>query len=575
MRIFGRRQLPAIAILFSAAASAGTQSEALVFTNGAVYTADPARSWATAVTVSAGRVAYVGDDATAKRSIGRSARIIDLHGRMLLPSFRDSHVHPSDSANPATSLELNGIVQRESLLERIRQFAQAHPEKAWITGRGWDEAAFLPSGQPTREMLDAAVPDRPAYLLNNSGHQAWANSRALAAAHITAETHDPENGRIERDASGHPTGALLEHAKGLVEAVIPPVTADELVANLSAQLRAMVELGITAVEDAAVTPEIAQAYQTLNRTHRLDVRANLCQLFRPAEDDDAQIQRFIAQREALAAGRLHAGCVKIFLDGAYGGHSVALIEPYSDDPAKFGRGKLFVDPQRLNRLVTRLDAAGFQVHMHAIGDGAVRAGLDAYAQALKANGIRDNRHTLAHLGLIDDADVARFRTLRVVANMTPLWSVDDPWETVFAPRMFGQARYGEMYRTRTLLEAGVVLVWGSDWPVTGFSPLDGIETAITHRYPGGRDLSGTVDHAWKPEERVSLQQAIIAYTAAGAFFMHDDDSRGSLTVGKAADLVVLSRNLFDTPALDIHSVKVDMTAHDGEVIFERKTADAR
>jgi predicted amidohydrolase YtcJ len=564
-----------VAIVSCATAGAAVQPADLAFTNGAVYTADAARSWATAVTVTAGRVSYVGDDATAKHSVGRSTKLIDLHGRMLLPSFRDSHVHPSDSANPATSLELNGIVQRDQLLERIRRFAQAHPEKAWITGRGWDEAAFLPSGQPTREMLDQAVPDRPAYLLNNSGHQAWANSRALAAAHITADTPDPDHGRIERDANGQPTGSLLEHAKGLVEAVIPPVTTDERLAALSAQLRAMVELGITAAEDAAVTPEIAQAYQTLHRTHRLDVRATLCQLYRPSDDDDVQIPQFVSQRGALAAERLHAGCVKIFLDGAYGGHSVALIEPYSDDPAKFGRGKLFVDPQRLNRVVTRLDSAGFQVHMHAIGDGAVRAGLDAYAQARQANGIRDNRHTLAHLGLIDDSDVPRFRTLQVVANMTPLWSVDDPWETVFAPRMFGQARYGELYRTRTLLDAGVVLVWGSDWPVTGFSPLDGIETAITHRYPGGRDLSGNADHAWKPEERVSLEQAIIAYTTAGAYLMHDDATRGALTVGSAADLVVLSRDLFDTPALEIHTVKVDMTVHDGQVIFERAARDSQ
>jgi predicted amidohydrolase YtcJ len=525
--------------------------------------------------VAAGRISFVGDDATAKSGVGRTTRVIDLHGRMLLPSFRDSHVHPSDSANPATSLELNGIVKRERVLEMIRRFAQAHPEKAWITGRGWDEAAFLPSGQPTREMLDEAVPDRPAYLLNNSGHQAWANSRALAAAHITAETPDPENGRIERDASGQPTGSLLEHAKGLVEAVIPPVTADERLADLTAQLRAMVELGITAVEDAAVTTDIERAYQTLQQTHRLNVRANLCQLYRPAEDDDAQIRQFVSQRAGLAAERLHAGCVKIFLDGAYGGHSVALIEPYSDDPAKFGRGKLFVDPERLNRVVTRLDAEGFQVHMHAIGDGAVRAGLDAYAQARQTNGIRDNRHTLAHLGLIDNNDVPRFRTLHVVANMTPLWSVDDPWETVFAPRMFGQARYAELYRTRTLLDAGVVLVWGSDWPVTGFSPLDGIETAVTHRYPGGRDLAGNVDHAWKPEERVSLEQAIVAYTTAGAYLVHDDATRGPLTVGKAADLVVLSRNLFDTPALEIHTVRVDMTVHDGQVIFERAGGDSR
>jgi predicted amidohydrolase YtcJ len=261
--------------------------------------------------------------------------------------------------------------------------------------------------------------------------------------------------------------------------------------------------------------------------------------------------------------------VKIFLDGAYGSHTVLLLQPYSDEPKKFGKGKLFVDQGRLNLLVTRLDAAGFQVHMHAIGDGAVHAGLDAIAESRRENDFRDNRDTLAHLGLIDDADVPRFRILGVIANMTPVWSVDDPWETIFAPRLFGPERFHELYRTRTLLDSGAILVWGSDWPVTTVSPLDGFETATTHRYPGGKDLKGQKDRSWKPEERVSLEQAIVAYTSAGAYLLHDDLLRGSLVAGKAADLVVLSRNLFETPVLEIHNVKVDMTVVAGQVVFER------
>jgi hypothetical protein len=291
-------------------------------------------------------------------------------------------------------------------------------------------------------------------------------------------------------------------------------------------------------------------------------------VFGPSESDDAQIERFIARRTALAGHRLRATCVKIFLDGAYGGHLLSLLQPYSDEP-KFGKGKLFVDPERLNHLVKRLDAADFQVHMHAIGDGAVHAGLDSFAAARRANGFRDNRDTIAHLSLIADADVPRFRTLGVIANMTPLWSIDDPWETVFAPRLFGPERFHELYQTRTLLDAGVILVCGSDWPVTGVSPLDGIESAMTHRYPGGKNLTGKEDHSWKPKERVSLEQAIVAYTSAGAYLLHDETTRGSLTVGKVADLVVLDRNLFETPPLDIHNVQVDMTVLGGTVIFER------
>jgi predicted amidohydrolase YtcJ len=560
-----------VAMLHGATPPAATPAD-LVFVDGAVYTVDAARSWASALAVTGDRIAYVGDEREARELVGPHTRLIDLKHRMLLPGFQDSHVHPAEAPNPADSLDLHGLVQREQLIERIRQFARTHPAKPWIAGEGWDEAAFLPSGQPTRQMLDAAVPDRPAFLVANSGHEAWANTRALAAAHVSAATPDPINGRIERNSQGEPTGLLLEEAQELVRRVVPPPTPEERVADLSAALGEMSRLGITALEDAAADADIQRAYRTLDQAGKLRQRTHLCQLYRPTEDDAAQLRRFVAQRAALAGRRLRADCVKIFLDGAYGSHSVVLLQPYSDEPARFGKGKLFVDPQRLERLVRRLDAAGFQVHMHAIGDGAVHAGLDAFAAARRANGFRDSRDTLAHLSLIADADVARFRTLGVIANMTPLWSVDDPWETIFAPRLFGPGRFPELYRTRTLLEAGVILVWGSDWPVTGVSPLEGLETAITHRYPGGKDPEGREDHAWKPEEHLSLEQAIVAYTSAGAYLLHDELARGSLVAGKAADLVVLGRNLFETPPLEIHNVPVDMTIVAGEVIFERARA---
>jgi predicted amidohydrolase YtcJ len=557
------------ALSYPAVGSAASQGD-LVFLNGAVYTVDAARSWAAAVVVTADRITYVGDDATAKSFVGPGTRVIDLGQRMLLPGFQDSHVHPSLVPNPATTVLLDGLTRREQVLDRIRRFARVHPEKAWIVGSLWDEVAFLPSGQPTREMLDAVVPDRPAYLDDNSGHEGWANSRASAAAHITSATPNPLNGRIERDAKGRPTGALQEEsAMDLVRSVIPPPSPDERAMNLSAALQEMSRLGFTAIEDAYVTPESARAYRALDKDGKLDLRTNLCLVFVPSQKDDAQIEYFLRQRAALVGRRLRATCVKILLDGAYGSHTLVLLQPYSDDPNKYGSGKLFLDQERLNRLVARLDAEGFQIHMHTQGDGAVHAALEAFAEARRENRFRDNRHTLAHLCLIDAADIARFRNLRVVANMTPLWSLGDAWETVFAPRLFGRMRSEHIFKTRTLLDSGVIVVWGSDWPVTGVSPLDGLETAVTHRYPGGKDLNGKEDETWNPEERVTLEQAITAYTAAGAYLMHDDSNRGSLVAGKAADLVVLSRNVFAIAPLDIHNVQVDMTVLDGKVVFAR------
>jgi predicted amidohydrolase YtcJ len=542
----------------------------LIFVNGAVYTVDPARTWASALVVTGNRITYVGDDATARSFAGSKSQVVDLKQRMLLPGFQDSHVHPALAPNPDATVLLDGLTQRAQVLKRIQQFAKAHPQKAWIIGSLWDEVAFLPSGQPTKEMLDAVVPDRPAYLDDNSGHEGWANSRALAAAHITKATPDPVNGRIERDARGEPTGALQEEsAMDLVRSVIPPPSPEERVATLAAALHQMTRQGFTAIEDAYVTPEGASAYKTLDEAGRLDLRTNLCLVFMPLEKDEAQFEYFVAQRKALAGHRLRATCVKILLDGAYGSHTVVLLQPYSDDPSRFGRGKLFVDQDRLNRLVSRLDAAGFQIHMHTQGDGAVRAALDSFLEARRENGFRDNRHTLAHLCLIDAADIPRFRTLKVIANMTPIWSLGDAWETVFAPRLFGAERSQHIFQTRTLLDSGAVLVWGSDWPVTSVSPFDGLETAITHRYPGGKNLDGNEDRAWLPQERVNLEQALVAYTAAGAYLMHDDLTRGSLAVGKAADLVVIDKNVFETPPLDLHTIKADMTVLDGKIIFAR------
>ena len=267
---------------------------------------------------------------------------------------------------------------------------------------------------------------------------------------------------------------------------------------------------------------------------------------------------------------MHAPCVKFVQDGAYGSHTVALLQPYSDEPEKFGHGTLFVEPERLKRLVTRLDAAGFQVHVHAEGDAATRTALDAIDAARKANGPRDNRHTLAHLVLVDPSDQPRFRTLGVVANMSPLWSRGDPWETVFAPRLFGPERSARLYPANTLLAAGARLVYGSDWPVTGVAPLDGLETAVTHRYPGGRDPEGQPDTAWIPGERVTLRQALEAYTVNGAWLVHDEHQRGTLEAGKLADLVVLGGDLGKTVPLDIHGLGVDLTMVGGQVVYERR-----
>jgi predicted amidohydrolase YtcJ len=548
---------------------AGSKAADTVFLNGAVYTVNATQPTAAAVAIAQGRIVYVGADDTARQYVGRKTRVIDLQGRTLLPGFQDSHLHPGDVPNPGSALDLGGLKTREEIFERIRHFAASRPGKAWIVGTGWDEAAFLPSGQPTREMLDALVPDRPAFLTNNSLHMGWSNSLALARSGIAAGTPDPPNGRIERDEAGRPTGVLQEAAMDIVRGVIPPLTTDEMAEGLAAALNELKRNGITAFMEALSSPALLQAYLALAQAGRIDQRAAVCQYYDPALGDDRQVIDFMSWRKAFRDTSIDANCVKIVLDGAYGSHTVALLQPYSDEPEKFGHGKLFLDPDRLKRVVARLDAEGFQVHVHALGDGAVRASLDAFAEARYANGVRDSRHTLAHLAMIDAADLPRFKALGVVANMSPLWNRGDPWETVFAPKMFGPERSANLYLTRSLLDAQAMLVWGSDWPVTGVDPLDGIETAVTRRYPGGKNPDGVEDTSWIPAQRVTLPEAVAAYTASGAHLLHDEAERGTIAVGKLADLVVLSRNLFATDPLAIHAIDIDMTLVGGQVVFER------
>ena len=541
-----------------------------VFLNGAVYTLDAAQPTAAAVAIAQGRILYVGADDIARRYVGSGTRVVDLQGRTLLPGFQDSHLHPGDVPNPATALDLGGLRTRAEIFERIRRFAASRPGKAWIVGTGWDEAAFLPGGQPTREMLDALVPDRPVFLTNNSLHMGWANSLALTRSGVMPGAPDPPNGRIERDEAGRPTGVLQEAAMDIVRGAIPPQTTAEMADDLAAALDQLKRNGVTAFMDAASSPALVQAYLELAQADRIDQRAAICQYYDPALDDDLQASDLVSRRKAFVGTSVDANCVKIVLDGAYGSHTVALLQPYSDEPEKFGHGRLFLAPDRLKRVVARLDAGGFQVHVHALGDGAARASLDALAEARRVNGARDSRHTLAHLALVDDADLPRFKALGVVANMSPLWNRGDPWETVFAPKMFGPERSAHMYLTRSLLDSGATLVWGSDWPVTGVDPLDGIETAVTRRYPGGKNPEGVEDASWIPAQRVTLPEAVAAYTASGAYLLHDEAERGTITVGKLADLVVLSRNLFATDPLAIHAIDVDMTLIGGRVVFERR-----
>ena len=540
----------------------------LVLRNGAVYTVDAARSWAQAVAVSGGRIVWVGTDGDAARWIGGKTRIVDLAGKMLLPAFHDSHVHPISGGIAALEVDLHGVEKPEDVFERIRAYAAAHPDAAWIRGSGWELPTF-PNANPTRAMLDAIVPDRPVYLDAMDGHSAWVNSRALQIAGITKDTPDPPHGRIERDAAtGEPSGALREDAAELVSRRLPKRTARDYAAGLDRALQIANGFGLTSLQEASASEEGLAAYADADSRGRLTARI-AASIHCDTDKGVADLPRLSALRRKYRGKRLRADGVKIFADGVIETRTAALLAPYlgfGDD-----RGKANLEPDAFDSLATALDREGFQIHVHAIGDRAIRLTLDALEAARRANGARDSRHHIAHLELIDPADIPRFRRLGVVANFQPFWANGDAYLLELTEPRLGPARSRWLYPIASALAAGSDFAFGSDWDVSSLNPLDGIEVAVTHRQPASAEAP-----AWRPEERIALPEAIAGYTIRGAYLDFTERETGSIEAGKAADLVVLDRNLFEIPASQIHEAKVLWTLLEGKEVYRAPGfADAR
>ncbi len=556
--------LLAVLLAFLAAASCSGRGGAaagadLILVNGAVHTMDRTNPKASAVASSGGRIVYVGSDKGALGYKGAAARVIDLHGKMVLPGFQDSHIHLVTGGLESGQCSLTGLKTREQVFEKIKAYAAANPALSWVTGGGWELPVF-PRAEPSREDLDRLVPDRPALLSSADGHSAWVNSRALEAAGVTAATPDPPGGRIERDpATGRPSGTLRESASGLVESHVPVPGPEEYVKGLEEGLRRINRFGITSIIEARADEKVLETYIALDRAGKLTARI-LASLDVDSDKGPADILRLEDLRRAANGDRLKAGAAKIFVDGVMEPGTAALLEPYTGSPGS--RGTPLIGPGPLDSLVTALDAAGFQVHIHAIGDRAVRMSLDAFQAAARTNGAGDLRHHIAHLELIDPADIPRFRALNVTANFQALWAWPDPYITDLTLPILGPARSRWLYPIGSVSRTGAVIVGGSDWPVSSENPLEAIETAVTRSDPGLPPTSG-----WIPEEKVDLETMLRAYTVNGAWLAHEEGSRGSLTVGQAADIIVLDRDLFAVPASEISEARVLLTLLAGRAVY--------
>jgi predicted amidohydrolase YtcJ len=536
----------------------------VVFSGGHVHTVDARRPRAEAVAIHRDRISAVGSADEIGAQIGPNTRVIDLAGRLLLPGFQDAHVHPLSGGMDRMQCDLREDEGREAVLARIRAYADEHPSDPWIIGSGWYMGDF-PGGTPRREDLDSVLPDRPGFFPNRDGHSVWVNSRALELAGITRDTPDPADGRIERDPDGTPTGTLHEGAVDVVEGLLPVPGPDEWLAAFELAQAYLHSLGITAWQDAIVTPENLEVYRRAADSGLLTARVETALWWERSKGAE-QVDELVARSATGSSGRLRANSVKMMLDGVLETFTGAMLDPYLDREGRptSNRGIDFIDPESLPGHVARLDAAGLQVHFHAIGDRAVRTALDAIEAARRANGMTDTRPHISHIQVIHPDDVPRFAPLGAVANAQPLWACYETNMDELTIPFLGPERAGWQYPFGSLLRAGARLAMGSDWSVTTPNPLLEIEVAVNRIYPTSRDTA----EPFLPKERLTLEQALEAFTLGSAYVNHLDDETGTIATGKLADLAVVDRDLFADDAGPIGDARVLATFVGGKAVFE-------
>jgi predicted amidohydrolase YtcJ len=549
--------------LFSLPKTMPTANADLLFTGGPIRCLDQGGTLTSALAVRNGRIVALGAEAEALR--GAKTEVVYLAGRLLLPGFQDAHVHAVFGGVELGQCDLTGTTDVAEYRRRIAAYAQAHPEVEWITGSGWSMESF-PGGVPTADLIDDVVADRPVFLHNRDHHGAWVNTKALERAGIDRGTPDPPDGVINRDANGHPVGALQEGAVALVADLVPKPTAQDRLDGLLRAQKLLHSLGITAWQDAMLCatggfPDVSDAYLAAAEQDLLTADV-VGALWWDRERGAEQIEELLAKREKFTVGRLRSSTVKIMQDGVAENFTAAMTLPYKDSCgcATSNSGLSFVEPAALREYVTRLDALDFQVHFHALGDRAVREALDAVAAAREAHGWKDTRPHLAHLQVVHPTDVPRFKVLGATANLQALWAAHEPQMDDLTIPFLGGDLARHQYPFGDLHRAGATLAAGSDWPVSSASPIAAVHTAVNRRNHGE---SGP---AFLPEQRLDLATALAAYTSGSAFVNHRDDT-GTLAPGQRADLVVLDRDLFAVPPDEIGAAAVQLTYVDGVQVY--------
>jgi predicted amidohydrolase YtcJ len=536
--------------------SASPEAADLVLLSAKVWTGDPARPEATALAARGGRLVAVGSDAEVGKLRGPRTVVVDGKGRRVVPGFIDAHTHMSMGGFNLLAVDLRKTKDPADFTRRLAEFAKTRPAGLWMTDGAWDHQVWADPVLPTRAMLDPATGDRPACLSRTDGHMMVCNGRALALAKVTRSTPDPQGGVIVRDVAGEPTGVLKDAAMDLVWAVRPARTVAELEEALQTAVRHAAENGVTSVQDLPGNSRDLDAWEALRRQGKLTVRVD----YRPSlsEWETARDRRAAMKNDEW----LRIGGVKGYVDGSLGSSTALFFEPYLDDPKTSGVYASDAIPlEKLETRVAAADAAGLQVEVHAIGDRANAEILDVFERVAKKNGAKDRRFRVEHAQHLRAQDVPRFAKQGVIASMQPYHAVDDGrW----AQMRIGLERCRTTYAFRSLLDAGAHLAFGSDWDVAPLSPITGIDAAVNRRTLDGRNPTG-----WIPEQKIGVEEALRAYTTGAAHAGFAEKEKGSLSVGKLADFVVLSSDILAIPPGEIPDARVDATVVGGRLVHSR------
>jgi hypothetical protein len=550
-------------ILVAACASHEPLSTDLLIRNARVYTVDVAQPWAEAVLIRGERIVWVGSEAEADQHRSNRTRVIDAEGRLLLPGFIDSHNHIRYGNDP-NSVNLNDAANLEEIRAQVREFSRAHPEMPWIHGGGWSYASLPGDGLPFAEYLTGVTDGRPAILVSYDAHTAWLNREAMQAIGLTRDSELAKHEVVVKDAqTGEPTGVVngvvsLGSANEVLNRVWEQFPEDDgLAASLEASLAQALGYGITTIVAPQSGVEELSIFVQARDAGILKSRLEIA-LFHPVGTEEAELVEFAKARQEFNDDRMRVSAIKLYIDDVIEAHTAAMLEPYSDMPDE--SGEPFYSPETFNALVTRLDAAGYPIFVHAIGDRGIRIALDAFEHARGINGARDSRHQLVHVEVVSPEDLPRFHELGVIACMQPRHAMPEGI-SVWAEAV-GTERLQRALPWRSLRDAGAILAFSSDWDVSEMDPMVGIYTALTRKA-----LDGTPPGGWIPEQTITLEAAIRAYTLDGAYANFAETNRGSISVGKYADLILLSADLFEIPPEEILNTKVDLTMVGGEVVY--------